>query len=1238
MSEKTVFISYSHDSPEHSERVLQLSNTLRSHGVDVELDQYHVRPPHGWPRWCEEQLRPENAAFVLVVCTDTYRQRVEGRTAADEGRGVFWEGGIIASYLYNEKGNERFIPILLPGTKEDDIPRPLSDHARYALAAFDLKDPGYRALYRELTGQPAVTKPVVGEIVPLSSDAESAVKPLSPLPAREVRTSFANVKRAFIGPWQMLLLFFGCAAMGIGSHSISVAVSHVLISVAAAVGVFGFLDSVAHVKSRWGSFGGGAAVMITTLALLFHFDPPQPPDSDVFGNVYLDGRPASAGTITLLEPVQTAAVTFGVSDGGGFRFRSVRGIGHQVRFSVAVTSPVDLPPQVMDSRFEAGKPIRIELTAPPEPVPPKPAPLPPNLNRAKEPMGEKFIGRVNELRELDDAWRSVVSPGGTAPMRTVGVIAWGGFGKTTLVRQWLWLRMEKDKWPDGQAPEAVFWFGFGAESGADTFLAEAIAYFGGAAPDLVSLPTDGLKVEALKKAIGQRRFVLVLDGLEAQQIDRHGDSFGQCAGFLQMLLREHAAGRLGQGLCLVTSRLPLTDLASSPAYRSIDLESRKLSDPEVRLYLERGGVEKCSEQELQELIEVTGRHPLALATLAAFLKEHNQGRAAGWQQFKGEALVPQPGKEDERHLWRVLSWYDRKLSPPETEVMTAIAHFREPVQSDWLRRLLVGGDAPSAGPLASSPATATGSAPSYSSAELAMPAPRLTAPQLHQALARLVSLKLINQEKAVYSAHNLIREHFRQRAAALDSTGPVALHTRIYRLYTSVVQPEFQPDTLEELLPLYEAVYHGCKAGLQQKACDDVYFARINRGQEFYSTRKLGALGSDLGAVACFFENPWNRVSPALTEADQAWLLNEAATRLRALGRLEEALDPMRAGLEMRIKQEVWKSAAIVASNLSELELTLGEVAGAVGDAEQSVTYADRSGDAFQRMGKRTTHADALHQAGRRAEAEARFREAEQMQAESEPTYPLLYSVRGFQYCDLLLTEAERAAWHSSASVPLAGSPGVRLGETGDRLSPAPATRTVALQSCRAVSERAAQTLKWVTESKLGLVTIALNHLSLGRAALYAVILDSSHSDFRVPRSELDAAVTGLRRSGGQDVLPHALLTRAWLRSLTGPRTGPDSAQSDLDEAWEIAERGPMPLFLADIHVYRARLFGRSGGVSSQQSSVISREKYPWNQNPDGTPRGPADDLAAARRLIEKHGYGRRKGELEDAEAALKAP
>jgi hypothetical protein len=43
---------------------------------------------------------------------------------------------------------------------------------------------------------------------------------------------------------------------------------------------------------------------------------------------------------------------------------------------------------------------------------------------------------------------------------------------------------------------------------------------------------------------------------------------------------------------------------------------------------------------------------------------------------------------------------------------------------------------------------------------------------------------------------------------------------------------------------------------------------------------------------------------------------------------------------------------------------------------------------------------------------------------------------------------------------------------------------------------------------------------------------------------------------------------------------------------------------------------------------------YPWN-NPDGTSRNAKHDLADARRLIEKHGYWRRKDELEDAEKVI---
>jgi hypothetical protein len=84
-------------------------------------------------------------------------------------------------------------------------------------------------------------------------------------------------------------------------------------------------------------------------------------------------------------------------------------------------------------------------------------------------------------------------------------------------------------------------------------------------------------------------------------------------------------------------------------------------------------------------------------------------------------------------------------------------------------------------------------------------------------------------------------------------------------------------------------------------------------------------------------------------------LLSVAAFILRALGRLTEALEPMRAGLEADIARKDWKNAAIAASNLSELELTLGEVEAAIRDAEAGVASADRSRNAFWRLYSRTT-------------------------------------------------------------------------------------------------------------------------------------------------------------------------------------------------------------------------------------------------------------------------------------------
>ncbi len=57
-----------------------------------------------------------------------------------------------------------------------------------------------------------------------------------------------------------------------------------------------------------------------------------------------------------------------------------------------------------------------------------------------------------------------------------------------------------------------------------------------------------------------------------------------------------------------------------------------------------------------------------------------------------------------------------------------------------------------------------------------------------------------------------------------------------------------------------------------------------------------------------------------------------------------------------------------------------------------------------------------------------------------------------------------------------------------------------------------------------------------------------------------------------------------------------------------------MKLFLADIHLHRARLFFRE-------------ESYPW--------KSAQDDLTAAEKLIKECGYHRRDEELADARRAI---
>ena len=146
----SVFISYSHDSPEHSAWVAQLANRLRKDGIDARIDQFVGDPDEGWPRWMHRGL--VGSDYILCVCTETYRNRFENIGVADGvGRGVIFEGGLIYDMIYEWRGkNPRIRAVVPDGGSTDDIPGILKPPQHYLIDAdyaklLEFLDPAYES-------------------------------------------------------------------------------------------------------------------------------------------------------------------------------------------------------------------------------------------------------------------------------------------------------------------------------------------------------------------------------------------------------------------------------------------------------------------------------------------------------------------------------------------------------------------------------------------------------------------------------------------------------------------------------------------------------------------------------------------------------------------------------------------------------------------------------------------------------------------------------------------------------------------------------------------------------------------------------------------------------------------------------------------------------------------------------------------------------------------------------------
>ncbi len=731
--------------------------------------------------------------------------------------------------------------------------------------------------------------------------------------------------------------------------------------------------------------------------------------------------------------------------------------------------------------------------------------------------GQHFVSREAELGRMARAWQE-------RHVNVLSIVAPGGVGKSALVSRWLIA-------PESLGAERVFCWSFYREvASVDRFLDAALRWFGDPEPAAGSAWDQGRRLAEL---VRQRRTILVLDGLEAQQ-HPPGSKLGQLKDeALKVLIKELAA--FNRGLCIVTTRQPIFEISHFKDASAWEIELPALTREAGARLLHDLGVEG-EESDLRLASAELDGHALTLCLLGSYLVQAYRGQI----RYRDQVQLVEADRHFGGQARQVMKAYEAWLERRELAVLRLIAFFDRPTEAPAIKPLITGPVIPGL------------------TEELASMDGRdwRVAGENLRRCGLLYPRPGDCRDDMALDTSPLVRAYFRDRLQHRQQAAWVDGNLRLYRHFQDSV-PDL-PATLDDMIPLYRAVVHGCRAGEQQEALTEVYYRRIMRRDKHFSWKNLGCLGTELATLASFFEIPWDRPSSRLSPSEQGFVLSATGMCLRTLGRLSEAAQPIRASLELARELKHWDSAGLRSNNLCDLYLIRGELDRALASIEESIELADRGRVPFLKAGTRLTRAHTLHQMGRWQDSLRAFQAADEIiQTEALLRQDaLLFLHKAFHYCDYLLGRAEVDLW------PVVDS-------TAD---PASGRRT-----CRQAKEYAEQALA-TAEDRGWDREIALSHMFLGRAHLDLELLatrdqrghgfDAADSRFEYALRHLDQAVERLRQGEQQTYVPRALLARAALYRVLAD----DRAFSDLTEAEKLASSHRLPLHSCDIHLEWARL------------------------------------------------------------------
>ena len=152
----TVFVSYSHDSEEHSNWVLQLATRLRSNGVDAILDKWNLRLGRDLAVFMESGLSSSHR--VLCICSQVYVDKANAGIG-----GVGYEKQIIAAELLTDLNRDWVVPVIRNNPQTRKLPRFLGSRLYIDFDEDLLYESKYEELLRELLDEPLLPVPELGK-------------------------------------------------------------------------------------------------------------------------------------------------------------------------------------------------------------------------------------------------------------------------------------------------------------------------------------------------------------------------------------------------------------------------------------------------------------------------------------------------------------------------------------------------------------------------------------------------------------------------------------------------------------------------------------------------------------------------------------------------------------------------------------------------------------------------------------------------------------------------------------------------------------------------------------------------------------------------------------------------------------------------------------------------------------------------------------------------------------------